>query len=164
LFVGQSLNPLEFHDRGYLVEQVDRENERLFIVSVLMKHDSGDRSHLTGNPGMPINFYGEAFSAMRVDRPESAGDDHHPGVIHAYGRLVKANPILLAEAFAQIDALRGHGTLLEGLFDSLVAFDTIWRIVRRLSSGKSGQAATRQAKSESICFPVESVFGLPGLC
>src|SRR5438046_9221201 len=51
LFVGQSLNPLEFYDRGYLIEQVDREYEGLFSVPILVKLDSGDRSHLLGNPG-----------------------------------------------------------------------------------------------------------------
>ncbi len=122
LFVGQSLNPLGFHDRGYLVEQVDRENECLFIVSVLVKHDSRDRCHLLGNPGMSIDFDGEPIPAMRVDCPEPPGDGHHPGVVSVSGCIVETSSVSPTEAFPQIDACQDHGASFALSFRAIAGF------------------------------------------
>jgi hypothetical protein len=107
------------NNAGYLVKQAHREKEGLFIVAILVEHDTGDCCHLLGDPGVAIDLDGEVLATMRVNGPEPAGDSLHPRSISIYGRLVETDPVSLAEAFSQIYARGDHYASLLGRVFSL---------------------------------------------
>jgi hypothetical protein len=90
---------------------------------------------------MPVELKRQQFSAMRINSTPPAWDGHHPGVVLASGRQVKANPVLLTKSFSQIDARQCHGASL------FVAALTMATMPARTASGTLPQRSTSRARS-----------------
>jgi hypothetical protein len=85
-----------------------------------------------------------------MDDPPPAGIRQHRRVGLVLGRLIEAEPLLLAKLFLQVDT-RGHWAsfLFEVLSTGEEAF-TIATMAARSGSGSVGQAAMIVAKAGSI--------------